>query len=109
MCYFLICMYRAVTRYLCTVDMLLHRTTCQCVKFLDIILGHGCNNISRKANSSMRFKFPIGHCHLMSVETFPISINISPSLLKELPDYNELACVEALWDKGSCGLKSSIS
>src|SRR6266566_3434417 len=100
MCYFLICMYRAVTRYLRAVDMLLHCTTCQHVKFLDIILEHGCNNISRKANSSIRFKFPVGHCHLTSIETFPISINISLSLLKELPDHNELTCVKALWDKG---------
>jgi hypothetical protein len=76
---------------------------------LDIICVHGRNNITWKANFPMRSVYLIGDSCLTCVETLLVRINISPTLLKEPPDRNELTCVEALGDEGSCGCKPTIS
>jgi hypothetical protein len=76
---------------------------------LDIICVHGRNNITWKANFPMRSVYLIGHGCLTRVETLLVRINISPTLLKEPPDRNELTCVEALGDEGSCGCKPTVS
>lgn len=102
-------MYRAVTRYLCGAHTLVHRYSLSMRQVLNILCVHGCNNVTWKTNFSMRFIFLGGHCCLKSVETLLVCINISPSLLKEPPDCNELACIKALWDEDFCGHKSSIA
>jgi hypothetical protein len=57
----------------------------------------------------MGFVQLVSQCGLPCVEFISVSIKIPPGLPEEPPDCDELARIEALWDKGFCGWKPSIS
>src|SRR6266704_2478674 len=84
-----------------------------CAYKMEHILGvtfiYGSNNITQKTYFPMRFVLLVSQCSLPSIESFLVSIKISPRLLEELPDCFELTCIKALWYKVSRGQKSSIS
>ena len=68
---------------------------------IDHISGVTCiyfiYNITWKTDFSMELVLLIGQCSFLCIKSLPVSIKISPRLLEELPDHNELACIKALW------------
>ncbi len=55
---------------------------------LGIIYNYRSNDITWQANLPMRLVSFISNCCLTCIESLSVHINISPSLLKELPDCN---------------------
>ena len=70
-----------------------------CAYKIDHISGVTCiyfiYNITWKTDFSMGLVLLIGQCSFLCIKSLPVSIKISPRLLEELPDHNELACIKA--------------
>ncbi len=76
---------------------------------LSFSLSKRSSNITWQAYLPMRFIYPISNCCIASIQSLSICIHVSPSLLEELPDCNELTWIETLWYKGFGSCKLPIS
>ncbi len=76
---------------------------------LSIIYSYRSNDITWQVNLLMRLVSFISNCCLMCIKSLSVCINISPSLLEELPDCNEVTWIKALWYENFCYLKLPIS